>query len=318
MRRTFSGLIAGGGRFLDASVLAILYIVPFAIWGQNLFSGLLYSCTDTSSGISTKSDCIGEYSASPSEWSFLAPRAWQNPNDGSVYSFDDFRSSLLILFEIVSLEGWIDVMTTAMSVTGLNQQLEPDARQVNALFFLIYNLIGAVFVLTLFVAVIIESFQSFSGAAYLTTQQRQWIDLKRLIARQRPSKRPKVRPTDPVRRRCYDISTNKNSWWSRLMTLLYLASLITLATQTYGDRMKSERVRDVLYIIVACFYAADICIRLAGLGWTAYRQNAWNIFDLIVVTGTLATSIPLLGRNENNVVNLQVQKIFLVAVAFKL
>ncbi|MCO5613915.1 hypothetical protein L7F22_068195 [Adiantum nelumboides] len=318
MRRTFSALIAVGGRFIDASVLAILYIVPFAIWGQNLFSGLLYSCTDGSAGIINKASCIGEYGASPSEWTFLAPRSWQNPTEGSVYSFDDFRSSLLILFEIVSLEGWTNVMATAMSVAGFNQQLQTDQRQINALFFVIYNLIGAVFVLTLFVAVIIESFQTFSGAAYLTTAQRQWIDLKRLIARQRPSKRPKIRPTDKVRSWCYDRAVHKHGWWSRSMTVLYLISLITLATEMYNDSKASEQVRDIIYISLASVFAIDIGVRLSGLGWRSYRQDMWNLFDLIVVLGLFTTSIPLLSPNPNNAANAQLQKFFLVAVAFKL
>lgn len=318
MRRTFSALVAVGGRFVDASVLAILYIVPFAIWGQNLFSGLLYSCTDGSEGIINKASCIGEYGSSPAQWTFLAPRAWQNPTQGSVYSFDDFRSSLLILFEIVSLEGWTNVMATAMSVAGFNQQLQTDQRQINALFFVIYNLIGAVFVLTLFVAVIIESFQTFSGAAYLTTAQRQWIDLKRLIARQRPSKRPKIRPTDRVRSWCYDRAVHKHGWWSRTMTVLYLVSLITLATEMYKDSRAKEQVRDVIYISLASVFAIDISVRLAGLGWRSYRQDMWNLFDLIVVLGLFTTSIPLLSPNPNNSANVQLQKFFLVAVAFKL
>lgn len=319
LRRAFSALIAGAGRFVDVSVLAILYIVPFAVWGQNLFSGLLYSCTDTSSAISTKSDCLGEYSASPSQWTFLAPRVWANPTQGSVYSFDDFRSSLLILFEIVSLEGWINVMTTAMSVTGRNKQLQTDARQINALFFLIYNLIGAIFVLTLFVAVIIENFQEFSGAAYLTTAQRQWIDLKRLIARQRPSKRPKVRPADPIRSWCYDRAVQKTGWWCRTMTFLYIGSLVTLATQRYSDPPYVERIRDVVYVCITFIFVLDIIVRLAGLGWTAYRSDWWNLFDLFVVTGTLATTFPLLDPDGKiNNVNIQLQKIFLTAVAFKL
>ncbi|UZJ57456.1 hypothetical protein CBS101457_006776 [Exobasidium rhododendri] len=319
LRRAFSALLTSGGRFFDASVLAILYIVPFAVWGQNLFSGLLYSCTDTSSAITGKANCLGEYSASPSEWNFLAPRAWQNPTVGSVYSFDDFRSSLLILFEIVSLEGWINVMTSAMSITGRDQQLQTDSRQVNALFFVIYNLIGAVFVLTLFVAVIIESFQEFSGAAYLTTTQRQWIDLKRLIARQRPSKRPKVQPQGLVRLWCYNRSVRKHGWWSRLMTVLHICTLIVLATQQYSDSAHIEHIRDIIYVIVTLVFVFDIFIRLMGLGWNAFRSDFWNLFDLVVVAGTLGTTIPLLRPNgpiDN--ANIQLQKVFLTAVAFKL
>ncbi|PWN28045.1 hypothetical protein BDZ90DRAFT_239367, partial [Jaminaea rosea] len=318
MRSTFENLIIGGGRFVDASILAILYIIPFAVWGQNLFSGLLYGCTDTSNAILFKSDCVGEYYASPSEWTFLAPRVWQNPVEGSSYSFDDFKSALLILFEIVSLEGWIDVMTAAMAIVGRNQQPQQDARQVNALFFVIYNLIGAIFVLTLFVSVIIEGFQSATGAAFFSTEQRQWIDLKRLISRQRPSKRPAARPTDRLRQWCYDRATRKHDWWSRMMTMLYILNIVTLCTQAYDQDASAERIRDGIYLVFAIVYGIDVLIRLAGLGWNSFRRSAWCIFDSIVVVGIVANSIPLLSTSQPVQANIQLQKVFLTAATLKL
>lgn len=111
IRDTFYNvLIVGAGRILDASVLAILYIIPFAIWGINVFSGVLYFCNDSS--VTTKAECAGEYlqtalvisganSQVTDNWSFMAPRIWTNPY---VWTFDTFRGSLLILFEIISLE----------------------------------------------------------------------------------------------------------------------------------------------------------------------------------------------------------------------
>ncbi|KAJ1021688.1 hypothetical protein NDA16_003824 [Ustilago loliicola] len=319
MRDTFHAvMIAGAGRILDASILSILYIIPYAVWGQNLFGGLLYSCNDGSSAIRNKFDCAGEYSSSPGSFEFLAPRVWGNPTEGSVYSFDDFKGAMLILFEIISLEGWINVMSTAMSVAGKDQQLQNDNRQVNALFFLIYNLVGSTTVLTLFVSVIIENFQTFSGAAYQTAGQRQWIDLRRLILRQQPSKRPKRRPSQSLRAWCYDRVLTKNGWWSRSMTMVYLATLITLMTQQYGDPAWANRLRDALYLGYSAVYAFDIVARLLGLGWRSYRENPWNLYDLFVVSGTLATTLPLLTNSGDTTVVVQFQKLFLTCVALKL
>ncbi|SOV09675.1 related to CCH1 - Calcium channel (alpha subunit) [Ustilago sp. UG-2017a] len=319
MRDTFHAvMIAGAGRILDASILSILYIIPYAVWGQNLFGGLLYSCNDGSSAVRNKFDCAGEYSSSPGNFEFLAPRVWGNPTEGSVYSFDDFKGAMLILFEIISLEGWINVMSTAMSVAGKDQQLQNDNRQVNALFFLIYNLVGSTTVLTLFVSVIIENFQTFSGAAYQTAGQRQWIDLRRLILRQKPSKRPKRRPSQSLRAWCYDRVLTKNGWWSRAMTLVYLATLITLMTQQYADPDWANRLRDALYLGYTAVYAFDIFARLLGLGWRSYRENPWNLYDLFVVSGTLATTLPLLTNNGNTDIVVQFQKLFLTCVALKL
>jgi len=153
MRETFhSVLIAGANRIFDAALLALLYMVPYAIWGLNIFSGLMFSCNDSNS--SGKDDCINEYIVTPIEGSdlgFLAPRVWDKPSPSTTFSFDNFASSLLILFEIVSLEGWIDVMGVAMGITGKDQQPQSNASELNAIFFLAYNLLGAVVILTLFI-----------------------------------------------------------------------------------------------------------------------------------------------------------------------
>ncbi|WFD06570.1 calcium channel protein [Malassezia vespertilionis] len=319
MRDTFHAvMIAGAGRILDAAMLALLYIIPYAVWGQNLFAGLLYACNDDSPGILTKLDCHGEYSSQPLNWAFLAPRAWKNPTQGSMYSFDDFKSSLLILFEIVSLEGWINVMTAAMSIVGRDQQPQADHSQHNAIFFLIYNLIGAVSVLTLFVSVIIENFQRYSGAAYLTTEQRQWVDLKRQLLRQGASKRPKNIPTNAFAKWCYNAATKKKGWWLRSMTLMHLCILIILMTQSFDDSFWARRLRSGIFIICGLVYLLDIIVTLVGLGFSGFRRNLWNWYDVVVVCGVLGTTIPALVLPDSTKVYAQLQKIFLTGVALKL
>lgn len=166
---------------------------------------------------------------------------------------------------------------------------------------------------------LLEQFRAFSGAAFQTTEQRQWIDLQRLIARQRPSKRPKVKPGDPLRAWCYERATRKHGWWSRLLTFLYVGNIVVMATQRFQDSASAEQTRDIVYIGLTACYALDIVIRLAGLGWRAYKDNWWNLYDLVVVTGTFATTIPLLAPDRDTATGIvQAQKLFLVAIAFKL
>jgi hypothetical protein len=104
------------------------------------------------------SDCINEHensvvttSAGSSALAFPVPRVWANPSLSTMFSFDTFRASLLILFEIVSLEGWIDVMGVVTSITVPNLQPQTNASQVNAILFVVYDLLGSIVILTLFV-----------------------------------------------------------------------------------------------------------------------------------------------------------------------
>jgi hypothetical protein len=152
MRNTFQSLIISGvTRILDAAVLAILYMIPYAVWGLNIFAGKMNECND--SNATGLVDCKYEFTNTVvnNSFGFLVPVFGIIQHHPRTFSFDTFRSSLLILFEIVSLEGWVDVMGIATSITGENLQPQTNASQVNAIFFVIYNLLGGVVILTLFV-----------------------------------------------------------------------------------------------------------------------------------------------------------------------
>ncbi|KAG9004060.1 calcium channel protein [Tulasnella sp. JGI-2019a] len=318
MRDTFySVLFAGAQSLFEAALLALLYMVPYAIWGLNLFAGLMFTCTDGS--VAGKSTCVNEYVNSAFDGSipFLAPRAWVKPSPSTTFSFDNFGSSLLILFEVVSFEGWIDVMTFAMNLVGQNEQPSFLQSQHNSIFFVTYDLLGAVIILTLFVSIIIGNFSSRSGMALLTEDQKRWIDLKKLIKRQGPSKRPKIRPTSLLRSWCYDRAVSKNGWWSRCMTGLYIIHILALATQTFTNSSAFNHARDYIFLVLTTIYLIDIIVRMTGLGIRSFTANGWNLFDVFVVLGSFGTTVPIVLGSQGFLVN-QLQKLFLVCIAFKL
>jgi hypothetical protein len=64
-------------------------------------------------------------------------------------------------------------------------------------------------------------------------------------------------------------------------------------------------------------YVVDILVRFYGLGWRSFRANGWNIFDVVVATGSLLTTV-LVRVGANGYTIDQLQKLFLVSIAFKL
>ncbi|RDB21766.1 Calcium-channel protein cch1 [Hypsizygus marmoreus] len=318
MRNTFQSLIiSGASRILDAAILAILYMIPYAVWGLNIFAGKMNVCNDSdATGIA---DCTGEYSNTVlgESFGFLVPRVWDNPSPSTTFSFDSFRSSLLILFEIVSLEGWTDVMVVANSITGKGLQPETNNSQFNAIFFVIYNIMGAVVILTLFVSIIIGNFSSKTGSAFLTKPQREWIDLQKLFKRQKPSKRPPSRPSNPIRAWCFDRAVHKHGWWSRAMTLLFILHIVALMTQTFTARLLADTFRNDFFLGLMFVYLTDVVVRCFGLGWKSFRANGWNLFDIVVAGGSFITTI-IVRFGASGFVIQQLQKLFLVSIAFKL
>ena len=64
-------------------------------------------------------------------------------------------------------------------------------------------------------------------------------------------------------------------------------------------------------------YVIDILIRFYGLGWRSFRASGWNVFDVVVASGSLITTVSVRVGANGYAID-QLQKLFLVSVAFKL
>lgn len=71
------------------------------------------------------------------------------------------------------------------------------------------------------------------------------------------------------------------------------------------------------FFAITLVYVIDIVVRWFGLGFRSFKANGWNIFDVIVAVGALITTIVLKVQSESFVIA-QLQKLFLVSIAFKL
>lgn len=295
--------------------VSLSLLLPFATYGVNLFNGKMASCNDGSDGITTLAECFGEFNNTPAsnEWDMLVPRVVSNP----YYSFDDFGDSLFILFQIVSQEGWTDVMWQSMSITGRGNQPQHNASQGNAIFFIIFNLLSTVFILTLFISVFMRNYTEQTGVAFLTADQRSWLELRKLLKQVSPSKRPSSTGSNKLKDWCYKRAVRKHGRWSRSVTLVLVLHLILLLIEYYPEPAWWNRVRDSTFLGFTIFYISNILIRLYGLSWARFRRSSWDLFSIFAVFGAFVTSILLLS-DFNSQVYIQLHKLFLVAIVLLL
>jgi hypothetical protein len=71
------------------------------------------------------------------------------------------------------------------------------------------------------------------------------------------------------------------------------------------------------FLIITLVYTVDIFVRWFGLGFRSFRANGWNIFDVVVASGALTTTVIDRSGSDSFVIQ-QLQKLFLVSIAFKL
>jgi hypothetical protein len=281
----------------------------------NLFNGQMNMCNDIGSGIVNLSDCFGEWNSTPysNNWPLLAPRVVSNP----YFNFDNFGSSLFILFQIVSQEGWVDVMWSAESITGRGLQPENFAAQGNGLFFVIFNLLATVFVLTLFISVFMRNYTEQTGVAFLTSDQRSWLELRKLLRQVSPSKRPSNTGRQAWKDWCYKRAVRKHGRWQRAVTIILFLHLCLLLVEYYPEPDWWDLARTYIFLAFTGFYISNVIVRIVGLSWSRFRRSSWDMYSIFSVFGTFASTI-LLITNFGNQAFVQLHKLFLVSIVLLL
>jgi len=79
---------------------------------------------------------------------------WKN----SERNFDDILAAIPVLFEIITTEGWLEVMYSAIDSRELDEQPKRDHNKWMAIVFISFIITGNIFILNLFVGIVIDKF----------------------------------------------------------------------------------------------------------------------------------------------------------------
>ncbi|GAB0137777.1 hypothetical protein EsDP_00006030 [Epichloe bromicola] len=315
-RDTFHSLIiVGWWKLTGAALISLSLLIPFAIYGLNLFNGLMVACND-SGNIETLDACFGEYSSSPfsSDWPMLVPRVASN----SYFNFDNFGSSLFTLFQIVSQEGWTDVSFAAQAIVGRGMQPQALSAQGNAIFFVIFNLMATVFVLTLFISVFMRNYTEQTGVAFLTAEQRSWLELRKLLRQISPSKSSYNESEKSWKKWCHKRAIEKRGKWYQAITIVLVFHLLLLMVEFSSEPFWWTKTREVLFLFFILTYLSNIAIRILGLGWARFRKSSWDLYSLISVSGAFVATMALMIADARADASVQLHKFFLVAIVLLL
>lgn len=245
----------------------------------------------------------------------LAPRVAANP----YFDFDDFGASLFTLFQIVSQEGWSDVVFAASAITSRGKQPRDLASEGNAFFFIVFNLLATVFVLTLFISVFMRNYTEQTGVAFLTADQRSWLEVRKLLRQITPSKSSYNDKGKSWKKWCHKRAIEKRGKWYQAITLVLVLHLILLVVEFTSEPTWWKTLRSFVFLGFIIMYIANITIRIIGLGWTRYRRSSWDLYALLAVAGAFASTVAMLIANDGNInapeeTYVQVHKFFLVAI----
>lgn len=299
-------MISGFWKILSAAMISLCLLFPFSIWGLNIFNGRLGSCVD---GTSDLANCFNEYQNGVFNWDIMSPNVYQEPQ----LEFNRFATSFVSLFEIVSLEGWTDLLMDLMNSTGIGTPPQKFATPVNGFFLILFNLIGVIFILTLFVSVVINNYSKTTGRAYMTREQVSWYQVKKILLQIRPSKRKDSTQLSWLSKLGYRLTVEKDLTWGRLTLLVLFLHVVALLLETFPQKDVLFQVRFGVFVFTSSFFIVNSVLLFFGQGYRTFIRYKWNWFNLIVLIGSFITTLIGYFIDQNSVF-ININKLYLVAM----
>ncbi|XP_041355861.1 sodium leak channel non-selective protein-like [Gigantopelta aegis] len=275
MRQVFYELVRGFKEILLVSVLLIVLMFVFATYGVHLIGGRLARCNDPT--ILEQDQCTGLFFSKvfitkmkigakdgPAP-GFLVPRIWANPHN---FNFDNIGNAMLALFEVLSLEGWLEIRDVIIKRVG----------SVEAIYIHLFVFLGYMIGLTLFVGVVVANYSENKGTALLTVDQRRWMDLKGRIKLAQPLHIPPRPDGNGFRAWMYDIT--QHIVFKRIIVILVLSNCCMLFVP-----WKDHENPTILAGFSAAFtllFILEVIMKMIALTPGGYWTSRRNRYDMLV------------------------------------
>ncbi|XP_013916143.1 PREDICTED: voltage-dependent L-type calcium channel subunit alpha-1D-like isoform X2 [Thamnophis sirtalis] len=262
-------------------IVTTLLQFMFACIGVQLFKGKFYRCTDEAK--QNPVDCRGifiVYKDGDMDSPMVRERQWQN----SDFNFDNVLTAMMALFTVSTFEGWPALLYKAIDSNGENVGPVYNYRVEISIFFIIYIIIIAFFMMNIFVGFVIVTFQEQGEQEYknceLDKNQRQCVEY---ALKARPLRR--YIPKNPYQYKFWYMVNS--TVFEYIMFVLIMLNTLCLAMQHYGQSKLFNDAMDILNMVFTAVFTVEMVLKLIAFKPKHYFTDAWNTFDALIVVGSV-------------------------------
>uniref|UniRef100_A0A3Q3WTC7 Voltage-dependent L-type calcium channel subunit alpha n=1 Tax=Mola mola TaxID=94237 RepID=A0A3Q3WTC7_MOLML len=262
-------------------LVTMLLDFMFACIGVQLFKGKFYCCTDPDK--MSEETCKGwytKYREGALHEMEVHERKWTN----SELNFDNILNGMLALFTISTFEGWPKILYKAIDSNVEDKGPVYNNRVAISIFFIIYLILIAFFMMNIFVGFVIVTFQEQGEQEYknceLDKNQRQCVQY---ALKARPLRC--YIPKNPYQYQVWYIVTS--CYFEYLMFLLIMLNTMCLGIQHCNQSDHITHLSDMLNVIFTVLFTVEMILKLMAFKAKGYFGDPWNVFDFIIVVGSV-------------------------------
>uniref|UniRef100_A0A3Q0QXQ4 Voltage-dependent L-type calcium channel subunit alpha n=1 Tax=Amphilophus citrinellus TaxID=61819 RepID=A0A3Q0QXQ4_AMPCI len=266
-------------------IVTTLLQFMFACIGVQLFKGKFYRCTDDAK--SSPDECKGTYilyNNGDTAMPMVKERIWYN----SEFNFDNVLMAMMALFTVSTFEGWPTLLYKAIDSNRENMGPIYNYRIEISIFFIIYIIIIAFFMMNIFVGFVIVTFQEQGEKEYknceLDKNQRQCVEY---ALKARPLRR--YIPKNPYQYKFWYVVNSTG--FEYVMFVLIILNTLCLAIQHHGQSHLFNYAMDILNMVFTGVFTVEMILKLIAFKPRGYVGDAWNVFDALVVIGSVVDII---------------------------
>uniref|UniRef100_A0A4W6C3W7 Voltage-dependent L-type calcium channel subunit alpha n=1 Tax=Lates calcarifer TaxID=8187 RepID=A0A4W6C3W7_LATCA len=236
-------------------IVTTLLQFMFACIGVQLFKGKFYRCTDDAK--SSPEECKGTY---------------------ILYNNGD--TALPMVKERI----WYNILLYAIDSNRENMGPIYNYRVEISIFFIIYIIIIAFFMMNIFVGFVIVTFQEQGEKEYknceLDKNQRQCVEY---ALKARPLRR--YIPKNPYQYKFWYVVNSTG--FEYVMFVLIILNTLCLAIQHHGQSQLFNNAMDILNMVFTGVFTVEMILKLIAFKPRNYFADAWNTFDALIVVGSV-------------------------------
>ncbi|XP_068599075.1 dihydropyridine-sensitive L-type skeletal muscle calcium channel subunit alpha-1-like [Brachionichthys hirsutus] len=262
-------------------LVTMLLDFMFACIGVQLFKGKFYACTDSDK--MTAETCKGwyiRYQEGALHDMEVRKREWTN----SELNFDNILNGMLALFTISTFEGWPRILYKAIDSNLEDKGPVYNNRVAISIFFIIYLILIAFFMMNIFVGFVIVTFQEQGEQEYknceLDKNQRQCVQY---ALKARPLRC--YIPKNPYQYQVWYVVTS--CYFEYLMFLLIMLNTMCLGIQHCNQSDHVTHLSDMLNVIFTVLFTVEMIFKLMAFKAKGYFGDPWNVFDFVIVIGSV-------------------------------
>uniref|UniRef100_A0A674E478 Voltage-dependent L-type calcium channel subunit alpha n=1 Tax=Salmo trutta TaxID=8032 RepID=A0A674E478_SALTR len=285
----------------------------FSCIGVQLFKGKFYTCSDPSK--MTEVTCRGmflKHQENSLQEMVLASREWIN----SDFNFDNVLNGMLALFTVSTFEGWPQLLYKAIDSDREDMGPVYNNRVDISIFFIVYLILIAFFMMNIFVGFVIVTFQEQGESEYknceLDKNQRQCV--------QYALKAKPLRCYIPKNHYQYNVWYIVTScYFEYAMFFLIMLNTLCLGMQHCDQSAHVTKLSDTLNMIFTVLFTVEMILKLIAFKAKGYFGDPWNVFDFLIVIGSVVDVVlSEVDDSENARVSITFFRLFRVMRLVKL